>query len=264
VESFDGKIAVITGAASGIGLAVARALADANANVVMADVDPQRLGEAVATVGGALAVATDVSRYESVQSLAEQAIARFGAVDLLFNNAGVQRAGRIWNIPPEDFEWLLHVNLMGAFHGVRAFLPAMIDRGEPAHVVNTASISGVLGFPRIGPYAATKYGIVGLSESLLYDLREKRAPIGVSVLCPGAVATDLGANSAALRGLQAGDQGAPEGTDPAVIAELVLDAVAANRFWIPTHPSYDELIRRRTEWMLDGAAEPPPAPGFFS
>lgn len=262
MDSFDGKIAVVTGAASGIGLALARALADAGARVVMADVDPDRLARAAAGIEHAVAVPTDVSSHESVQELAASVTERFGTTaHLLFNNAGVQRPGRIWNVPPRDFEWLVRVNLIGTFNGVLAFVPAMIERGEPAHVVNTASISGVLGFPRIGAYAATKYGIVGLSESLLYDLNEKGAPIGVSVLCPGAVATGLAANSAAIRG--AAPVATPDqGSDPAEIAEIVLDAVAAGRFWILTHPSYDRLIRRRAEWMLGGDAEPPPAPQF--
>jgi NAD(P)-dependent dehydrogenase (short-subunit alcohol dehydrogenase family) len=264
--SFERKVAVVTGAASGIGLALTDALTKAGAHVVMADIDPERLNMAVATVepGGdseLLPIATDVSRYESVEALAATARDRFGAVHLLFNNAGVQRPGRIWNVPPADFRWLLEVNLLGAFNGIRAFVPAMIERGEPAHVVNTASISGVLGFARIGAYAATKYGVVGLSESLLHDLREKGAPIGVSVLCPGAVATGLGANSAALRGTDGADAQPPQGTAPITIAEMVLDAVKANRFWILTHPGYNGLLAERTAWML-GERDAVDAPGF--
>jgi NAD(P)-dependent dehydrogenase (short-subunit alcohol dehydrogenase family) len=266
MDSLDGKIAVVTGAASGIGLALTRALAARNARVVMADIDPHRLAEAAAGIDAesVVSVPTDVASIESWNALAATVQEHFGTTaHLLFNNAGVQRPGRIWNVPTEDFEWLVRINLMGAFNGVRAFVPAMIERGEPAHVVNTASISGVLGFPRIGPYAATKYGIVGLSESLLHDLTEKGAPIGVSVLCPGAVATGLAANSASIRGAE--PVATPdEGADPGAVAELVLDAVAANRFWIFTHPAYDELIRRRTDWMLDGDVAPPPAPGFVS
>lgn len=261
MESFEHKVAVVTGAASGIGLALTEALVDAGARVAMADIDPGRLAETARSVGG-LAIPTDVSRFASVQALARRASEELGAVDLLFNNAGVQRPGRIWNVPPEDFEWLLSVNLLGAFHGIRAFVPAMIERGEPAHVVNTASISGLLGFSRIGAYAASKYGIVGLSESLLHDLHEKQAPIGVSVLCPGAVTTALGTNSAALRGVNIAEPAklAP-GTEPAEIADIVLQAVKENRFWILTHPGYNELLSQRTEWML-GTAPQPEAPGF--
>jgi NAD(P)-dependent dehydrogenase (short-subunit alcohol dehydrogenase family) len=266
MDSLDGKIAVVTGAASGIGLALARALAARNARLVMADIDTDRLAHAAAGIDAESVVSLpmDVASFESWRALAATVQERFGTTaHLLFNNAGVQRAGRIWNVPPEDFEWLVRINLIGAFNGVRAFVPAMIERGEPAHVVNTASISGVLAFPRIGPYAATKYGIVGLSESLLHDLTEKGAPIGVSVLCPGAVATSLAMNSAAIRGAE--PVATPDqGSDPGMIAELVLEAIAANRFWIFTHPAYNELIRLRSDWMLDVDAAPPPAPGFFS
>jgi NAD(P)-dependent dehydrogenase (short-subunit alcohol dehydrogenase family) len=171
MDTFTGKVAVVTGAASGIGLALARSLRAEGAHVVMADVDPTRLDAAARSVGtekGAeiLAVPTDVADWESVRRLAERTRDRFGAAHVLCNNAGVQRVGRLWKVAPADFEWLVRVNLLGAFHGIHAFVPDMVARSEPAHVVNTASISGLLGFSRIGAYAATKFGVVGLSESL--------------------------------------------------------------------------------------------------
>lgn len=267
--SFEGKVAVVTGAAGGIGLALVDALAAERAHVVMADLDPERLAAAAATVAHepgteVMTLPTDVSSYAAMQRLAAAVHDRFGVTDLLFNNAGVQRPGRIWKVTPEDFEWLLRVNLLGAFHGIRAFVPAMIERGQPAHVVNTASISGLLGFAQIGTYAATKFGIVGLSESLLHDLNERGAPVGVSVLCPGAVATGLAANSDAIRGAPDTGPAAPaQGRDPAEIAAAVLDAVMSNRFWILTHPGYAELLERRTESMLGRDRRPLVSPGFF-
>jgi NAD(P)-dependent dehydrogenase (short-subunit alcohol dehydrogenase family) len=212
-----------------------------------------------------VAAPTDVSDAESVQRLAALTHERFGGAHVLCNNAGVQRPGRLWKMAPADFEWLVRVNLLGAFHGIRAFVPDMIDRGEPAHVVNTASISGLLGFSRIGGYAATKFGIVGLSESLRLDLSERGAPVGVSVVCPGAVATNLSVNSATLRepGAQPAAADPDEaGLDPADVARAVLQAIRENRFWILTHSGYRELIRQRADWML-GTGEPVASPGFF-
>jgi NAD(P)-dependent dehydrogenase (short-subunit alcohol dehydrogenase family) len=269
MDTFTGRVAVVTGAASGIGLALARALGAGGAHVVMADVDPVRLEAAAGSVGTnqggeVIAVPTDVTDWQSVSRLAERTRDRFGGAHVLCNNAGVQRPGRLWKVRPADFEWLVRVNLLGAFHGISAFVPDMIARGEPAHVVNTASISGLLGFSRIGAYAATKFGVVGLSESLRHDLVERGAPIGVSVLCPGAVATKLLVNSAALREPEApAAEADPDeaGLDPADVAGRVLDAIKEDRFWILTHPGYRQLLQQRADWML-GTAEPPASPGF--
>jgi NAD(P)-dependent dehydrogenase (short-subunit alcohol dehydrogenase family) len=216
-----------------------------------------------------IGIPTDVSDPESVDALARRTHEEFGRVHLLCNNAGVVLPPRrLWKVPRQEFAWMLGVNLWGAIHGVQAFLPAMIEHGETAHIVNTASISGVLGFPRIGAYATAKFAVVGLSESLRLDLRERELPIGVSVLCPGAVATALGEHSARLRtGADAGEadedpDGAARAT-PQDIAAQVLEAVRANRFWILTHSGYGELLEARTRAMLGGREELV-APGFFT
>jgi NAD(P)-dependent dehydrogenase (short-subunit alcohol dehydrogenase family) len=268
MEDFSTRVAVVTGAADGIGFALCEAFAAAGASVVMADIDVARLEAAAARLPGdrALAVPADVSRPESVEALADAAFERFGTVHVLCNNAGVVLPGRrIWNAPLADVEWMLRVNFMGVVHGIQAFVPRMLRGGEPGHVVNTASVGGLLGFPSIGAYSASKFAVVGLSESLHHDLHERDAPIGVSVLCPGATATGLGRNSAALRGSGGGDDADPQGTaraTPAEIAEQVLAAIREERFWILTHPGYADLLERRSRAIL-GSDEELVAPGFF-
>jgi NAD(P)-dependent dehydrogenase (short-subunit alcohol dehydrogenase family) len=275
MKDLAGKAAVVTGAAGGIGLALCRALAAAGMDVVMADISEERLRSAADSVSeqsGAevLAVATDVSSDGSVAELERRARERFGKVHLLCNNAGVTLApGRAWRMAPEQLDWALRINLFGVLHGIRAFVPGMIKLEEPAHVVNTASISGLLGMPRISGYATTKAAVVGLSESLLLDLRERGAQVGVSVLCPGAVATDLNEHSTVLR-TGANDPAADgdAGVDgprasPEEIAATTVEAIHAGRFWILTHPGYNELLDRRLQ-MQRGANLEPVAPGFFT
>jgi NAD(P)-dependent dehydrogenase (short-subunit alcohol dehydrogenase family) len=264
VKQLEGRVAVVTGAAGGIGLTLCERFAAEGMRVVMADVDPARLETAADGLGAdVLAVPTDASRWDGVAELARRARERFGAVHVLCNNAGVTRPGPLWEADVEEWEWVLAVNLSGVFHGVKAFVPAMIERGEPAHVVNTASIGGLLAYPGLGAYAAAKYGVVGLSESLLHDLRASGAPIGVSVLCPGPVATDFRAHSRALRpgGPQEDVSGEYDGVariPPAEVAAQVVDAIRADRFWIVTHPEYHEAIERRARGIVetDDVVEP--------
>lgn len=264
MRDLHGKVAVVTGAAGGIGHALCETFAAEGAHVVMADVDPVRLDAAAAQVDGdVLPVAADVSIEDDVHALAQRARERFGGVDILCNNAGVTLSARVWKLAPADMRWLLGINLFGVLHGIRAFVPHMIERGAPAHVVNTASIGGLLGFPEIGAYTASKFAVVGLSESLLHDLRARRAPIDVSVLCPGTTSTGLAENSRRLHG-DDGPQRAPtaDGVEPDVIAARVLHAIRERRFWILTHPGYADLLERRHRATL-GADEELVAPGFF-
>jgi NAD(P)-dependent dehydrogenase (short-subunit alcohol dehydrogenase family) len=260
MDDLRGRVAVVTGAAGGIGLALCERFASEGMRVVMADVDPARLQEsadALAAGSGAevTAVPTDASRWESVDALAVQARERFGAVHVLCNNAGVQRPTKAWECSLEDWNWLVGVNLNGVFYGVKAFVPAMVERGEPGHVVNTASVGGLLAYPELAPYAATKYGVVGLSESLYHDLRAEGVPIGVSVLCPGAVATQFRAHSRALRPGGAVDEIADISTPVAIpasaVAGMVLDAIRSDRFWIVTHPAYHEFIEHRCRGIVE-------------
>ena len=226
-------------------------------NVVLADVDGDRLSAAAAQVGGeTLSVATDVGSWQSVVALARQATERFGSVHLLCNNAGVTLPGVTWEFTPEEWNWVIRVNLLGVAHGLRAFVPGMIAHGEQAHVVNTASIGGLVAFPGLALYAATKYGVVGLSETLANDLAQAGARVGVSVLCPGPTETDFRSNSRSLH-----PQGAdPEPTEydgvarvsPESVANQVIDAVRKGRFWVLTHPEYNETVTRRTEAIVGG------------
>jgi NAD(P)-dependent dehydrogenase (short-subunit alcohol dehydrogenase family) len=258
MDELDGKVAVVTGAAGGIGVALCERFAAEGMRIVMADVDPERLEAAAAQIDAeVLAVTTDVSRYESVEALERQAVERFGAVHVLCNNAGVTLTGRTWRFSLEEWEWLLGVNLWGVIHGIKAFVPGMLERGEPAHVVNTASIAGLTGFPVISMYTTSKFAVVGLSESLEHDLRAKDAPVGVSVVCPGAIDTDLRRNSSARR------PGAAQGTAlaadpeeavraaPAVVADQVVDAIRNGRFWVLTHPAYNELLEQRLRGIVE-------------
>ena len=268
-----GKVAVVTGAADGIGLAVSRAFAREGMHVVLADIDPVRLEAAAEDLrsessGTVLAVPADVTQPEQLQSLADAAFDRFGHVHVLCNNAGVTLPGRrIWNVPREDLEWMFRVNFWGVLHGIQAFVPRMMKQGEPAHIVNTASVSGLLGFHSIGGYAASKFAIVGLSESLLYDLREREAAIDVSVLCPGATATAIAENSQRLLDGAARDAPRADSVEaavakPADVAAEVVDGIRSGRFWILTSRGYDDLLEQRHRAIL-GADWGAVAPGFF-
>jgi NAD(P)-dependent dehydrogenase (short-subunit alcohol dehydrogenase family) len=259
MEDLLGRTAVVTGAASGIGLALCEAIAAEGMRVVMSDVDPDRLRAAadqLAADSGAdvLPVVADVSSYEAVEALGIAATERFGAVDVLCNNAGVTVPGLPWELTLEEWKWILDVNLWGVIHGIKAFLPGMIARGRPSHIVNTASIGGLLGFPRLSPYAAAKFGVVGLSESLHNDLRASGAPVGVSVLCPGATATGLRQNSARLRPGETerdfDDAGAIR-VPPAGVARQVVDAIRHERFWVITTPEYRDVLDRRHRGLVE-------------
>ena len=257
LDELRGRVAVVTGAASGIGLALSERFAAEGMPVVMADVDPARLEEAAAGVGDdAVGVPTDAASWDSVEALADQAFERFGAVHVLCNNAGVTRPGPAWELTLDEWRWVLGVNLDGVFHGIKAFLPRMIEQGEPGHVVNTASISGLLPYYGVAAYAASKYAAVGFSETLALDLRELGAPIGVSVLCPGPTETQFRVHSRALN---------PAGAEPthtddyagvvriptADVADMVVAAIRRDRFWIMTHPAYHEPIEQRCRGIVE-------------
>lgn len=221
--------------------------------IVMADLPGSGLSNATEDVrrSGAevLAVPTDVRNQDEVVTLAAQTAARFGGTDILCNNAGVQAPGVAWELSLEDWRWVLDVNLWGQIHGIRAFLPGMVKRGQPGHVVSTASMAGHLAYLNRGPYTVSKFGVVGLSEMLVQDLKNAGAPIGVSVLCPGLVETNLYRNSTQLRpsGAQVGAPAAagPKGMPADSVADMVLTAIRSNQFWILTHPEYAPLIEKR-------------------
>lgn len=260
MDTLAGRTAVVTGAASGIGLALAQRLAEEGMRVAMSDVDGDRLEAAAALVGtgsDVLAVTADVSRWEDVERLAMRVAERLGPVQLLCNNAGVQLNGATWEFELREWQWLLGVNLWGVIHGIKAFVPTMIDRGAPAHVVNTSSVGGLVVFPGMAPYAASKSAVVAISESLHLDLRTLGAAVGVSVLCPGPTMSELRENSTVLR--PGAEHGRPLALVTAIpripaaeVADQVVDAVLRDRFWVITHPDYLQQVDRRARGIATG------------
>jgi NAD(P)-dependent dehydrogenase (short-subunit alcohol dehydrogenase family) len=268
MRDVEGKVAVVTGAASGIGLAMATRFAEAGMSVVLADVEREALAAAEravgATGGRVLAVPTDVSRGEEVAALAARVVDEFGGVHLLCNNAGVSVAGPIWEHTVADWEWVLGVNLWGVIHGVRTFVPIMLERGEEGHVVNTASVAGLTSFPMLGVYNVTKHAVVTLSETLARDLEMAGARVKVSVLCPGFVRTQiLDSDRNRPASLPATERPRPAeaeeairqviaaGMPPAEVAGKVLEAVRAEQFYVLTHPDFRAQIRERFDDLLE-------------
>lgn len=271
MDTLSGRVAVITGGASGIGFATAQALASEGAKLVLADIDQEALDAAVLDLENrgaeAIGVKCDVGHLPEVEELADRAWEAFGGVHILFNNAGVAMGGPIQTMTHEDWEWLIRVNLWGVIHGVETFVPRMIAAGEGGHIVNTASFAGLVPNTGLGAYCVTKYGVVALSECLFRDLRNEG--IGVSVLCPMQVETGIMANSARNRPGEFGgpsavappdsEPGPQSGTagssiSPVVVAERVVQAIKQEELYILTHPESREFIRRRFE-RIDRAFE---------
>jgi NAD(P)-dependent dehydrogenase (short-subunit alcohol dehydrogenase family) len=269
ITDFDGKVAVITGAGSGIGRALAQRCSTEGMRVVAADVEAAALEETVGLVGrDAIGVVTDVADESQVGALADRAFDTFGGVHLLCNNAGVFQAGVLWERTKADWDWVLGVNVWGIVHAIRAFVPRMIEQGVEGHVVNTASLAGLASNAYSGPYNVSKFAAVALTESLAHDLAATNAPIGASVLVPGAVNTRIaeshrnrpaslaegaGADDAVFMDKMLADV-AGSGADPAHVAGLVLDAVRTGQFVIPTTAGYDEQIRHRAAALLERTA----------
>jgi NAD(P)-dependent dehydrogenase (short-subunit alcohol dehydrogenase family) len=270
MDDFAGKVAVVTGAASGIGRALADQCAREGMKVVLADVEAGAL-RVVAdemSAGGAtvLAVRTDVSRADDVEALAHATLDAFGGVHLLFNNAGVSGGASTWESTVADWTWVLGVNLWGVIHGVRTFVPLMLRQGTPGHVVNTASLTGLVSLPYGALYQASKHAVVTISESLHLELGYLRAQVGVSVLCPAFVQSgivDAARNRPAeLRnpprapGTEPGEMARAHrrlvdaGLAPEVVASQVFRAIRARQFYILTHPEANFLIRARMRAIL--------------
>jgi NAD(P)-dependent dehydrogenase (short-subunit alcohol dehydrogenase family) len=283
MKDFKNTVAVITGGASGIGRGLAEHCIQKGIRVVLADAEATALEEAAAALrragGDIRPVLTDVANADSVQALAEEAMAAYGKVDLLFCNAGVGAGGALWESTPNDCDWVLGVNLWGVIHCIRSFVPIMLGQGTIGHIVNTASVAGLLSFHPSALYQLSKQAVVSLSEQLQHDLNLRKARIGVSVLCPGFVNTrimDAERNRPAVLRNASGEGGPPlggegieaafrkmvaQGLSTARVAELVFDAIAAERFLIHTHPELIPLYQARLAALGEGRLPdllPPP------
>jgi NAD(P)-dependent dehydrogenase (short-subunit alcohol dehydrogenase family) len=270
MDDFGGKVAVITGAASGIGLGLARTAAREGMRVVMADIEAPALEAAsveVTALGAeTLAVTTDVSDAESVESLAAAAFDTFGGAHLVCLNAGVFQAGVSWKRTEADWEWVLGVNLWGPIHGVRTFVPRLIEQGDPAHVVITSSMAGMLTVAYSGPYVVSKFAAAALAECVAHDLRAEGAGhVGVSCLVPGSVDTRIAWSERNRADEPPSEATAPDhvfvaealremtstqGRPPDEAAEMVFAGVRAGDFWIPTTESHEDLLRPRYDAIL--------------
>jgi NAD(P)-dependent dehydrogenase (short-subunit alcohol dehydrogenase family) len=270
MRDLTGRVAVVTGGASGIGRGMAEAFAARGMKIVLADIEEEPLEASVRALRNlgaeAHGVRCDVSDAASVEMLRDEALAQCGAVHVLCNNAGVAGSGgaATWEAPPEEWDWVLGVNLMGVIHGIRAFLPAMIEQAVPGHVVNTSSMAGLI--HGAGIYGVSKHAVVALSESLWSELRARGPAIGVSVLCPGWVRTrimesernrpeaprpDPGERAAEvemMRGIIA--RLVERGSDPLEVGHLVADAILADRFYVLPH-AWQNMVEHRMRTILD-------------
>ena len=271
MRDLQDKVAVITGAASGIGRAMAIACGQSGMKVVLADIEQDALDSAVHDLQTdgceAIGLRTDVSNEADIEALAATALAHFGTVHLVHNNAGVVSSGPIDLLDQATWNWVLGVDMWSVLYGIRTFLPILKAQGE-GHIVNTASSAGLQAAPNIGPYNVAKFGVVALSETLAAELQAEKSPVGVSVLCPGAVNTQIvdaernrpahvaasyrDTDQARAFRERAGTMLAQAGLDPSDVAAMVLDAVVDRKFWIITHPRWIDVMEARVAAMREG------------
>ncbi|MCS5636085.1 MAG: SDR family NAD(P)-dependent oxidoreductase [Myxococcota bacterium] len=253
MKEFAGKVAVVTGAASGIGRALCQRLGALDMKVVMADIEGGALEEVAGALEAAgntvLPVQTDISQADSVSALAERTVEAFGTAHVLCNNAGVFAAGLSWEAPQSDYDWVFGVNVWGVVHGLRSFVPLMLSHGEEAHIINTASMAAVTTAPFTAPYFMSKAAVFSLSESLYAEMQARASAIGVSVLCPELVDTAIarsernrpehlkrkaGEGESSERDLveTAIAASTPTGLDPLALADRAIEAMRENRFYV--------------------------------
>jgi NAD(P)-dependent dehydrogenase (short-subunit alcohol dehydrogenase family) len=268
MKDFNGKVAVITGAASGFGREFARIAAGLGMKLVLADIQEQALQTVAAEFPNTevLALRTDVSKQADMEALAEESFKRFGAVHLLFNNAGVGAGGFVWENSVADWEWVLGVNLWSVIHGIRLFVPRMLAQGDACHVVNTASVAGLLSAQTMGVYNVSKHAVVTLSETLFQDLRVAHANIGVTVLCPAFVTTGIAdsernrpaefhntatpTQSQKIAALQTKKAVSSGRITAAEVAEQTFQCIRDEQFYCFTHPRILETVALRLEDIL--------------
>jgi NAD(P)-dependent dehydrogenase (short-subunit alcohol dehydrogenase family) len=280
VEQFEGRVAVVTGAASGMGRAFADRFVQEGMKVVLADVEEGALDTAVQELtqagGDVIGVKTDVARLEDVERLAARTIDAFGAVHVVCNNAGVESGATFADISAETWDWVLGVDLLGTIYGIKTFLPLLREHAPDGHIVNTSSIAGLDSyFLTASPYVAAKHAIVGISETLFHELAAGSEQIGVSVLCPGMIATQMPWSErnrpdhvpssldhpSRAQLIELTTMGAKNGMPPADVADLVVAAIREKRFYILTHPEAAEnAAKNRLKWITDNVA--PAAPTF--
>ena len=271
LDELDGRVAVVTGAGSGIGRAMVAHFAELGMKVAAADIDTSAAEESVARAGGtATAHGVDVADERAVGALADAVYDRWGGVHLLCNNAGVFQAGLSWTRSRADWQWALDVNLFGIINGINAFVPRMLDGGEPGHVVNTSSVAGFVAAPMSGPYNVSKVAAFSVTECLAHDLAVTGAVIGASVLCPSAIRTgiahtdrvrpggptDEGGDASAVRTALAGMTDA--GIEPEEVPPIVVAGVRAGDFLIATKPSYREQLTTRFDALVERRLPPTP------
>ena len=269
MKQFEGKTAVVTGAASGIGRALAERFAQARMQVVLADIEKDALERAVAELEQrqhrVIGVVANTMVRDSVEALAKRAIAEFGKVHIVCNNAGVASTGEalkpVWEVADGDWQWVMGVNFWGVLYGLQAFVPHMLAHGEEGHIVNTASLAALM--PGGGTYGVSKHGVLSLTETLLRDLRARGAKIGASVLCPGFVNTQIidaernrpkelaaGGSAVAPAMLDIGRAMLAQGKAPSEIADVVFNSIEEDRFYVLPHPAWDNTVRARVDAVL--------------
>ncbi len=268
MKDFTDKVAVVTGAASGIGKATATRFAEEGMKVVLADIEEAALAAAVAELTArnfeVIGVPTDVSRIEAIENLADATLSAFGKVNVVHNNAGVVVSGPIDTLTIADWEWVLGVDLWSVIYGIKTFLPLIKEAGE-GHIVNTASTAGLQATGAIGPYNVAKFGVVALTETLRVELDDSDSAVSASVLCPGAINTQIvfskrNRDPDSARDHQtsvqeeafeknAGALLAQQGKDPAEVASMIVEAIRSDEFWILTHEAWKDVLEDRVAAM---------------
>jgi NAD(P)-dependent dehydrogenase (short-subunit alcohol dehydrogenase family) len=254
----EGKVAVVTGGASGIGKGIAEALKNEGVELVIADIEDGAL-QRTAKELGATGIQTDVSSAESVGALATEVVERFGTAHVLVNNAGIGPMGRIADLTLDDWKWMVGVNLWGVIHGIHAFLPILKNNEEGGHIVNTSSMAGLVGMPGLGSYTLTKYGVLGLTEVLAKELEEDGSKVGATVLCPGTIHTNIGTssrnrpddNAGGLHDVDISQEGSEVDMSgvrwmiPIEVGTIVVDCIRSGELYALTHPDWWDMVEPR-------------------